>query len=238
MATPDAGAVVLRRLVTFKDRHVELEEGDTLIGRGERCRIQLIDPLVSRHHARIVCGARAATIEDLESRNGTRLNGKIVERPRPLRHGDRIKVGPYELVYTEMNSRPSAIRRAVPDDDADESEYPLWGSVTDVAWRGPVDRTNTGRWPIEMLVELLGRSILAQRERDVEGLMKQAMVTVDRMLKKATNSVDATHLQALWEAAVWLTKGQQNSDWITWAESAYRRANLPEPPPRPPSSSA
>jgi hypothetical protein len=227
----------LRRFVTFKDRYVELEPGETLIGRGEHCPIQLIHPLVSRHHARILCEVQQAVIEDLGSRNGTRLNGKFVERPRALRHGDRIQVGPHELIYTEMDAMPSAVVPTAGEEDTEHPEQSMWGAVTDIAWKGPVDRTNTtGRWPIEMLIELLGRSILAQRERDVAGLMKQAMAAVDDMLK-AGNPVEAAHLQALWEAAVWLTRVQRNSSWITWAQSAFRRADLPEPPLRPPPSS-
>jgi FHA domain len=228
MAALDPDGAPVRRFVTFKDRFVELELGETLIGRGEHCPIQLIHPLVSRHHARIVCDANQSIIEDLGSRNGTRLNGKFVERPRPLRHGDRVQIGSHELVYTEMGASPSTTLPAVAITEAQHPDQ-IWGAITDVAWKGPVDRTNTtGRWPLEMLIELLGRSILAQRERDVAGLMKQAMAAVDDMLNSA-NPIDATHLQALWEAAMWLTKVQRNSSWIIWAQSAYRRANLPEP---------
>jgi len=236
MPAPNADGATLRRFVTFKDRYVELDAGETLIGRGEHCPIQLIHPLVSRHHARILCEATQAVVEDMGSRNGTRLNGKFVERARPLRHGDRIQVGPHELIYTEMDTTPSAVMRAAAEVDSEQPEQAMWGAVTDIAWKGPVDRTNTtGRWPIEMLIELLGRSILAQRERDVAGLMKQAMAAVDDLLKSGTE-IDPAHMQALWEAAVYLTRAQRNSSWITWAEAAYRRAGLPEPPRRPPPS--
>lgn len=53
----------------------------------------LTDFTVSRRHAQIKPTGRGWSIEDLRSANGTYLNGKRLERPTRLKHGDQIRLG-------------------------------------------------------------------------------------------------------------------------------------------------
>ncbi|MBV7326932.1 FHA domain-containing protein [Chloroflexi bacterium TSY] len=62
------------------------------IGRCHTCDITLTDQRVSRYHARLCWQGGCYQIEDLESKNGTYLNGQPVERPTPLRHGDQCQI--------------------------------------------------------------------------------------------------------------------------------------------------
>jgi pSer/pThr/pTyr-binding forkhead associated (FHA) protein len=48
---------------------------------------------VSRLHARVVSTANSVAIEDIESRNGIRVNAKLVSARQELRHGDIIDLG-------------------------------------------------------------------------------------------------------------------------------------------------
>lgn len=58
----------------IKDRRrVPLRPGENILGREPDEGIQLDSPTVSRRHARIVIGAGSATLEDLDSKNGTFL---------------------------------------------------------------------------------------------------------------------------------------------------------------------
>lgn len=61
------------------------------IGRSPGAEIQLLDDLVSRHHARVQVGS-AITLHDLGSRNGTFLNGRKIDRSA-VESGDRILFG-------------------------------------------------------------------------------------------------------------------------------------------------
>jgi pSer/pThr/pTyr-binding forkhead associated (FHA) protein len=56
---------------------------------------------VSRRHARITIENGSVHLEDLGSRNGTRLNDKPVGGASPLADGDRISIGSYLLVFRE-----------------------------------------------------------------------------------------------------------------------------------------
>lgn len=74
-----------------------LEHGATL-GRGD-VEIRLEDPFASTRHARIGRQGSVLVLEDLGSTNGTYLNEEPLDGPRPLHHGDRIRIGDSELTY-------------------------------------------------------------------------------------------------------------------------------------------
>jgi pSer/pThr/pTyr-binding forkhead associated (FHA) protein len=66
------------------------------VGRAPRADFIVDAPLVSRLHCRITAGAADLEVIDLESTNGTYVNGERVDRA-PLRAGDRLGVGRVEL---------------------------------------------------------------------------------------------------------------------------------------------
>ncbi len=80
-------------------------DADCLAGRDpEACRVaRPEDASVSRRHAALARNSGAWWIRDLDSRNGTLLNGLPVNHPQgnALRDGDQIRLGDWELSYTE-----------------------------------------------------------------------------------------------------------------------------------------
>lgn len=69
----------------------------TLIGRGEHCDIQLEDSTVSRDHLELSSHGSSLIVTDLDSSNGTLLNGRELSRPTRLDSGDVLSVGRYRL---------------------------------------------------------------------------------------------------------------------------------------------
>jgi len=69
-------------------------------GRENGNSVQLMDPRVSRNHARIDVMKEGFLLKDLESTNGTFLNGKRIESC-DLHSGDRILLGQTELLFSE-----------------------------------------------------------------------------------------------------------------------------------------
>ena len=78
---------------------VPLPDTPTLIGRAPDCALVLADPLVSSHHARIESKDGQWTIEDLDSSNGTLVNGRPIRRT-VIREGDVITFGDVEFVFS------------------------------------------------------------------------------------------------------------------------------------------
>jgi signal transduction histidine kinase/ActR/RegA family two-component response regulator len=74
-------------------------DADLTFGRGEKADVQIDDTLMSRVHVRIFQHENGSyLIEDLESRNGTQVNGMAVTR-RVLTYGDRIQIGSSLLLF-------------------------------------------------------------------------------------------------------------------------------------------
>jgi pSer/pThr/pTyr-binding forkhead associated (FHA) protein len=74
-------------------------DGDLVLGRGDRAEIRLEDPFASSRHARIFEQGNVVVIEDLGSTNGTYLNEEVLQSPRPLHPGDRVRIGDSEFTF-------------------------------------------------------------------------------------------------------------------------------------------
>ncbi len=86
--------------VSAVEHDVALRGERVCVGRLSTCDIKLADANVSREHAAFVREGAGWAIEDLDSTNGTYLNGERVTHAR-LRDGDVISVGASELTYHE-----------------------------------------------------------------------------------------------------------------------------------------
>jgi hypothetical protein len=62
------------------------------IGRAESADIHINNGFLSRLHARVISTPTSVKIEDYESKNGIRVNGKITQS-QPLKHGDIVDLG-------------------------------------------------------------------------------------------------------------------------------------------------
>jgi pSer/pThr/pTyr-binding forkhead associated (FHA) protein len=78
----------------FAGMRYELTSDETLIGRNPTTDITLLDEGISREHTMILFDGADGEylIEDLQSTNGTKVNGKRV-RSATLAHGDEIQIG-------------------------------------------------------------------------------------------------------------------------------------------------
>jgi hypothetical protein len=73
--------------------------GDVVLGRGDMAEIRLSDPFASSRHARVYEQGRILVVEDLGSTNGTYLNEELLDGPRPLHPGDRVRIGDSEFAF-------------------------------------------------------------------------------------------------------------------------------------------
>ena len=72
------------------------------IGRDKEAALALPDSEVSRSHARFELRDGIVFVRDLESRNGTFLNGRRVSEPIEVRVGDEIDVGTTRLRIEDL----------------------------------------------------------------------------------------------------------------------------------------
>lgn len=84
-----------------------------VVGRGQESQVVLDDPRVSRCHARITPHGGTAVVEDLDSSNGTFVNGNELHAPATVGPGDDILVGVTVLelrTVAQIAAQPSAVR--------------------------------------------------------------------------------------------------------------------------------
>ena len=79
-----------------------------LVGRDPSCDIRLEDELVSGRHARLILSSDAWLVEDLNSTNGTFLDGARLEKPTPVPPRSRLMIGSASLELQSVEEIPSA----------------------------------------------------------------------------------------------------------------------------------
>jgi pSer/pThr/pTyr-binding forkhead associated (FHA) protein len=96
-------------------RTYEVPIGTVTLGRGDDCEVAMNSGAVSRRHARIVNDGVSVTIEDLESANGTQVNGRKLQAPAVLQDADTIEIGDSRLrVRMRSVSKPVPVQKAEP----------------------------------------------------------------------------------------------------------------------------
>ncbi|MEO8841800.1 MAG: GGDEF domain-containing protein [Kofleriaceae bacterium] len=78
---------------TMSGQLFRVTKGQLVIGRSPHVELRLDDDGISRNHARIRSETNRAWIEDMESRNGTFVNGERITTSVELRDGDKVQVG-------------------------------------------------------------------------------------------------------------------------------------------------
>jgi pSer/pThr/pTyr-binding forkhead associated (FHA) protein len=73
----------------------------TTVGRDPEAGVCIDDEAVSWHHIEIESRGGVLMATDLDSRNGTALNGEPLDRPRRLRDGDVLTVAEYRLEVSD-----------------------------------------------------------------------------------------------------------------------------------------
>ena len=113
-----AGPAALALVRADTDERWSLGSAPVTIGRASDRTIVVDDTRVSRSHARVAPARSGWAITDAGSSNGTSHNGRLLTPnvAQPLRAGDRIGVGPVELVVeTDVDTGTTTGARALDD---------------------------------------------------------------------------------------------------------------------------
>jgi len=100
---PTLGKLVLMADGELVGEHM-IDKDRVMIGRDADNDIPLKADYVSRHHAQVTVEQGACWIADLNSTNGTFVNGRRIKK-RILRDGDTIQIGQHRLTYSNPKTR-------------------------------------------------------------------------------------------------------------------------------------
>ncbi|HKS22878.1 MAG TPA: FHA domain-containing protein [Thermoanaerobaculia bacterium] len=97
VGTPQSEAPAVSHL-HFRGRDFPLRDGENVLGRDAAADVQIDDATVSRRHAVITVG-ETTTLKDLDSKNGTFIDGTRLTAPQPLADGQTFVLGDAAVVF-------------------------------------------------------------------------------------------------------------------------------------------
>ena len=132
----DTSSKITLRILDGSDRGKTFSEIEApiTIGREDGNTIQLNDERVSRFHAKIQQDHEQIVLTDLESTNGTKVNGEEIQL-RILRFGDLLSIGRSVLLFgsrEQINDRLATLRENQKDDPTGSSIPGASGSSYDM----------------------------------------------------------------------------------------------------------
>lgn len=96
-----------QHVLCIADREIPLSRTAVLFGRDQGADVQVLAPEVSRNHARLEIAVDGVLLEDLGSKNGTRVNGHVIVGPHQLRSGDVLEIGTTSMTYCHRSDDPT-----------------------------------------------------------------------------------------------------------------------------------
>lgn len=223
---------VPRYRLRFHLQEVDLTAGEVVIGRGSMCHVSIDDPMLSRRHARLDLTGAQPFIEDLQSRNGTQLNGRPLRGRAVLEDGDRIRMGTQELVFLVAEAMKRDFRTtsgltfcigcAVPY-PISSPQCPHCGAVRTVQEGcGPREPAAAG-WTFHLLSQVVDRALRQGRLADAERMLSRGVSELEEQLDGGAE-VESSRIAALADCAVRLGCALRTTRWLRGATALYRRA--------------
>jgi len=211
--------------------------GETLLGRSPDCHVTIEDPLVSRIHARIVVDGDNASIEDLKSRNGVRVNGVLVREALALQDRDRIRIGTQEFLFHRltMGARRSTGKSTGFLRNCESCGTPFPEELgacphcggggrprQDESTLSGVLASSRPSWAMELLFELIDRALDIGRWEDAEEVMVRAAAALDARI--ATGDDPDSHEYArLLSVASRVAQARHSAKWVHWTVGVFSR---------------
>jgi hypothetical protein len=233
-----------RYRLRFLLQEFDLPRGITIIGRSLDCHLTIEDPLVSRQHARIMIDDSGATVEDMGSRNGVKVDGVAIKKPMALVDGMRLRIGTQDFLFCSVdvaskghskttgvlrlcaNCRMPYPREAPSCPNCEATEQTDEDTLTGV---GPSEGAHATRaWSAQLLVEALDRALALGRVQDAERILRRATAQVEEVVESGAQ-VDAASLASLAARAAATTLASDDASWTLWVLDIYRRTALIPP---------
>lgn len=234
---------VSRYRLRFLLQELDLNGPEVVIGRSPECQITIEDPLVSRRHARITIDERGATVTDLGSRNGVRINGTPIKGEAPLKHNDRLRLGTQDLVFLAVDETSTRLSRAtgfMAHCPACKRPYP--GEAVscphcgfDVRGAEEDDHTyetitgisveQQASWTFQLLGEVIERALSTGRASEGERMMQRAVREVQARVSMGQR-LESKQLTMVTVFALRLARLTEQPKWAEWALTLHREHGM------------
>ena len=176
-----------------------LGEDTTILGRGADCDVIIDDRQTSRYHARIVSSESGYMLEDLESKNGTFLNGHAVGGPVQLQDGDEIGIAfAAKLTFVDVWSTAPLVFDVTDEAslEIDESAKRVWVAGKELSPPLSLSQFRLLQLLYVRAGEVVSREDVVQSvwaDEAAEGVSEQAIDALARRLRERIAEADADH---------------------------------------------
>lgn len=147
-------AVLIGMSAEVKGDSHTIDRDRVTIGRNTTNLITIEHPTVSGRHCCITREGHRYQVKDLDSTNGTRVNGKDIEN-EPLHPKDLLQIGSVEFMFDaeEVDTEPVK-RKTPPNADVEISEGPATAPISfgSISPFGPRSKENPALWYILIIV--------------------------------------------------------------------------------------
>ena len=222
-----------RYRLRFLLQEFDIPRGETLLGRSAECHVTIEDPLVSRTHARINLEGEVATISDVSSRNGVKVNGAPIKDSVTLKDGDRIRIGTQELVFCRVEMVSSRARTTGFLKHCGKCHLPYAqeaGSCPNCGGTEQVDEdTLSGRfgsggqaaWSVQLLIEVVERALAGDRVDEAERMLRRAMALIEERAAMH-EGIDPRQLSTVSEVALTIGETKGTRELAAWVLTIHR----------------
>ncbi len=156
--------------------------GDYVIGRSGECPISIEAAQISRKHAKLILDYESASVEDLGSSNGTRVNGELIHARTRVRPNQRVQVGVATIELhrmkrdaTELSLPPVAafVGQVLPASSLREKKYDI-GRVLAVGGMGEILEAREAALNRRVAMKVM---IDATTKEDLQRFINEARIT-------------------------------------------------------------
>lgn len=199
MAQERESAMLILQQGTGTGRRWALPDAAITIGREQDCDVVLLDRHVSRYHARVSRVGDAYVVEDLDSKNGTHVNGRELVGSHVLHDGDEIQIAlRFKLAFVDAGATAPLTFTAAEQDGLRIDTATRQVSVGGLLLDPPLSLAQYQL--LSTLVEADGRIV----DRDTvvravwsdamgEGVSEQAIDALVRRLRERIEELDPLH---------------------------------------------
>ena len=186
-----------------------LGEGTWMIGRGASCKIHFESPSVSERHAILTVRGDSVILEDLNSANGTYVNGELLERAVALDGSMVVQIG-------ECMLRVSSDESSAEEDDSCEAEEEVFEDSHEAAPQ--VDEAK------EDPFRELRRSVQEQIQNELLKRMDMKQLTLQGVDKDGLEATARTKIRQIIAEVVANGRMPQEIDYTRLEEDVFNEA--------------
>jgi Nif-specific regulatory protein len=158
------------------------KDGPLLLGRDASSQVRTSDAAVSRKHCSVTEVASGFEIEDLNSHNGTFVNGTKVSR-KAIQHGDRIRIGGSEFVFLtgpDDNDTGTFAAASGTDSGLKTMQLDFSGLPSDASWVGRMARDLSAFFKIANVIT---------STRDVQAMQCELLALICEVIPAAQGAI-------------------------------------------------